>query len=313
MIVYINPISLFPELHSDKIYGAILATMNELYPFMMDEVLKKFRSYNPPFLISSAFPFINNGNRKIRFYPKVFINEEIEYDGNIDIIKKYDEIDYLQEEIFFDILNGKLSINELLNNYMHYFQVDNLLLVEDLNVENCFKKMFVPQNLINRLNNSNKFFNSEGIKYNDFCGVFFNITFFDNDYIEILESIFRLLQDRGFGSHISIGHGHFTYEIEEKDIYKEHNSKFTIDDNYFVILSRFVPKSTELTFIDENSYYELDFKRGKNKFDESRKQIIFFKEGSTFLGINSVYLGEVIDSSSKSVEIGFAFPLKIRK
>lgn len=72
MLVYIHPISLFPELHSDKIFGAILANMNDLYPSLVDIVIQKFKNRNPPFLISSAFPFIEKTMKKLDFILKSY-------------------------------------------------------------------------------------------------------------------------------------------------------------------------------------------------------------------------------------------------
>lgn len=315
MLVYIYPVSLFPDLHSDKIFGAILATMNDLFPSIIDDVIKRFKQNNPPFLISSAFPFIKIKNKKVRFYPKILLNEELDFNWDMEIIKNFDNVKFLQEEIFFDIINGNLSFNKILNNYNAYFQIGEFLLNQKLNVQkfqNFSNKMIVSQNNINRLNNSSKVFYSEGIKYNPSHGLFFHISFFDESFIEILNAVFRLLKDRGFGSKISIGRGQFKYELENEDIYKNHNSNFFGDDNYFVTLSRFIPTSRDLKFIDLNSNYELGFKRSTDRFGNDRKQVIFFNEGSTFLANENKYFGKLFDSSEHSVEYGFAFNLKIK-
>lgn len=315
MLVYIYPISLFPELHSDRIFGAILATLNDLFPSLVDEVIEKFKTNNPPFLISSAFPFLEIKNKKIRFYPKILLNDELDFSCDMEIIKNFDNVKFLQEEIFFDIINGNLSFNEILNNYDTYFQIDEFLLNQNINVnkfQNFSKKMIVSQNSINRLNNYFKVFYSEGIKYNSSHGLFFHISIFDEDFIEILNGVFRLLKDRGFGGKISIGRGQFEYEIENDDIYNTHNSKFSDDDYYFVTLSRYIPTSEDLKLIDSNSNYELGFKRSINRFGEICKQAIFFTEGSTFLTNNNKYFGKLFDSSEHSVEYGFAFNLKIK-
>ncbi|WP_295593415.1 type III-A CRISPR-associated RAMP protein Csm4 [uncultured Methanobrevibacter sp.] len=314
MIVYIYPISLFPDLHSDKIFGAILSTLNDLFPSITDTVIKRFKQNNPPFLISSAFPFININNKKIRFYPKILLNDESDFNGDLEIIKNFDDVKFLQEEIFFDIINGNLSFNQILNNYGNYFQVDEFLLNQNIDIQelkNFSKRMIVSQNSINRLNNFFKVFYSEGIKYNDVHGLFFHISFFDEGFIEIFKAVLRLLKDRGFGSKISIGRGQFSYELENDDVYKNHNSKFSINNNYFVTLSRFIPTSDDLKFIDLNSNYELYFKRGIDRFGDFRKQAIFFSEGSTFLGNENNFFGKLFDSSENSVEYGFAFNLKI--
>lgn len=316
MLVYIYPISLFPDLHSDKIFGAILATMNDLYPSKVDEVINRFKQNNPPFLISSSFPFIKINNKKIRFYPKILINEELDFNGDFEIIKKFDDVKFFQEEIFLSILNGDMSFSEILNNYDDYFQIREFLFNQDLDIQkfkNFSNRMIVSQNTINRLNNHYKLFYSEGTKYNVNYGLFFHVSFFDDEFKEIFKGCLRLLEDRGFGSKISIGRGQFRYEVENIDIYKTHNLNFTIEDTYFVTLSRFIPTCDDLDFIDLNSNYELNSKRGIDKFGNFRKQVIFFTEGSTFFANENRYFGKLYDSSNSSVEYGFAFPLKIKR
>ena len=313
MIVYIYPISLFPDLHSDKIFGAILTTINDLFPSVMDNLIDKFKQNNPPFLISSAFPFINIKNKKVHFYPKILLNEELNFECDLEIIKSFNDVKFFQDEIFFDIINGKLSFNNILNNYENYIQIDEFLLNQNFNMQNFSNKMIVSQNYINRLNNYHKVFYSEGIKYNKDYGLFFHISFNDDKFIEILKGVFRLLKDRGFGGKISVGRGQFIYEIENDDIYKNHNSKFSVDDNYFVTLSRFIPKQNDLKFVNSNSNYSLGFKRGISRFGDIRKQVVFFNEGSTFLANNNKYFGKLFYSSENSVEYGFAFNLKINR
>ena len=315
MLVYIYPISLFPDLHSDRIFGAILSTMKDLFPLITDNVVERFKHNNPPFLISSAFPFIKIKNKKVRFYPKILLNKELDFNFDLEVIKNFDDVKFIQEEIFFDILNGNLNFNEILNNYDKYFQIDEFLLNQNLNIQdfqNFSNRMIVSQNAINRLNNYFKVFYSEGIKYNSTHGLFFHISFLDDEFIEILKSVFRLLKDRGFGSKISIGRGQFIYEIENDDVYKNHNSNFSEEDNYFVTLSRFIPTSDDLKFIDLTSNYELGFKRGIDRYGNLRKQVIFFSEGSTFSTNENRYFGKLFESSGNSVEYGFAFNLKIK-
>lgn len=312
MLIYIKPKSLFPELHSDKIFRAILSVMNELYPSKIEEVKEKFKLGEPPFLISSAFPFIEYNNKKIRFFPKILLNQEIIFSDDMEIIKKFEKIKYYQEEIFFKILMGELTVNDILNNFNDYYLIDNLLLIEDLDLKNCYKKVTVQQSRINRLNNSNKSFFSEGLQFNNFCGLFFSIKIFDDEFYNILLSVFRLLKDKGFGNNISIGRGHFDYYVEKKDIFELHNSKFSSNEDYFVTLSRFIPTCEDITFIDTNSNYELGFKISTNRWDNKQHQIIFFKEGSTFHS-NKIFSGKLMDLGNKSLEYGFAFPLKIKR
>ena len=121
MLIYINPQSNFPDLHSDKIFGAILSTMNDLFPSKTEEVISDFNNGKPPFLISSAFPFIKIDDKKFKFYPRIMINEKKFAVEDTNAIKEFKNVKFFQEEIFFSILNNDLTINENLNNYDNFF------------------------------------------------------------------------------------------------------------------------------------------------------------------------------------------------
>lgn len=312
MLIYINPASNFPNLHSDKIFGAILSTMNDLFPSKIEEVIDDFNNGNPPFLISSAFPFIKIGDRKIRFYPKIIVNEKKFEVEDANAIKDFKNVKFFQEEIFFSILNNNLTINEILNNYDNFFQKGKLLLKEDLNIKDCFLNNTINHRSVNRLNNSFNIFQYEGVKYSDQSGLFFNIFFYNEEYKQIILSIFRLLKDRGFGKHVSIGHGQFTYEIEDIDIFDFDEYNANSNKDYFVTLSRFIPNDVDIKFIDRNSAYELGFKRGFSRLGTIRNQVRFFNEGSTFLN-HGKYYGQLVNTGKNSVEYGFAFPLNFNK
>ena len=62
MLIYIKPLSVFPELHSDRLFGAIFSAISELYPEKLNEIIENFEDNNPPFIISSAFPAIKIGD-----------------------------------------------------------------------------------------------------------------------------------------------------------------------------------------------------------------------------------------------------------
>ena len=58
MLVYIKPLSTFPKLHSDTLFGALTSAVSELYPDKVEDMLNEFKNNNPPFFISSTFPVI---------------------------------------------------------------------------------------------------------------------------------------------------------------------------------------------------------------------------------------------------------------
>ena len=113
MLIYLKPLSIFPELHSDTLFGAITYAISQLYPEKVDEMVKSFED-EPPFIISSTFPFIfkedfENG-KKIKFYPKIIFpqkSKDLEEKYHPKDFKEYKKVKFIEENLFFDLLKGK--------------------------------------------------------------------------------------------------------------------------------------------------------------------------------------------------------------
>ncbi|MGL4670583.1 MAG: type III-A CRISPR-associated RAMP protein Csm4 [Methanobacteriaceae archaeon] len=304
MLVYLEPLSIFPELHSDTLFGAICYAISELFPEKIDDIINEFRS-SPPFLTSSAFPFAFNENNKIRFFPKIIFNqysEENSYD--VSNFKKYKKVEFIEEDIFFNLISGKLKESEIINNLENYNITNGFLVAKELDLKININSNIIPNNSINRITNETEgIFYSEGNEFSN-SGLFFIIKFNNKEYEKIVESAIMFLKDRGFGKDISTGKGHFDFEIVDYDLPE-------IKGDYFLTLSRFIPSKEDLKKINKFSYYEIGSKRGRSSSGEIRKEVKFFKEGSVFPHYNKFY-GTIIDSGKiqKAVEYGFAFPLK---
>jgi len=309
MLVYIKPLSMFPKLHSDRLFGAFLSAMNELYHDKIDEIINDFRSENPPFLISSTFPVLYNDDEKIKFFPKIILNDKIDNSIKQEHIKDFKKVDFVEEKIFNDILNGRLSQEDILKDYGDYTRVKNLLMVEDYCNNIDFKVKISPHNSINRLSNKTRIFYNEGNLFGNNLGLFFFIEIFDTSYSQIIKSCLKFLKDRGFGKDISTGKGQFDYVIDETESINFDNE--IMQGDKFITLSRFIPSDNDLEFINEESSYELGSKRSIDKSGDVRKQVHFFKEGSTFPHCKKFY-GEIIDVGNfkPAIEYGFAFPIK---
>lgn len=309
MLIYIKPLSIFPELHSDRLFGAILSAINELYPDKVKQIIDEFKNNNPPFIISSTFPSVNVNDKKIRFFPKIIINNK--YNSfDLNDLKDFKKVEYYEESIFLDIINGKLSEKDILENYNQYYRFGNLLMIKNRDINVKIKDAIIPNNMINKLSGETKIFYSDGLKYSDELELFCFIEIYDNQYKSIIKSVFKFLKDRGFGRDISTGKGQFDYSIEDIDIGDLSINQDVYDKDKFITLSRFIPSDNDLKFIKEYSDYEILSKRGKDKSGEIRKQVRFFKEGSTFNNY-AKYYGRIVESGKikPAVEYGFAFPL----
>ncbi len=302
MMVYIKPLSRFPELSSDKIFGALTNVISEIYPELIDEMISSFESNNPPFLVSSAFPVILDDNKKIRCYPKInrFIESYTKLDYNA--YRKYQNVKYIEESIFFKLIEGKLTQKKLINNLNEYVILNDFLLENkhDFNIE----KVTNTHNSINNLTSeSEEVFYDFGNMY-DNVELFLLISIIDKKYEEIIKSAFKFLKDRGFGKRITTGNGQFDYEITSSDI----NTSY---DDYYITLSRYIPKDEEIRDINDNCSYKLVEKQGKFSNGELKIKTTFFEEGSVF-NTKAKNPGKVIQSgvNQNSIEYGYAFPIK---
>lgn len=313
MLVYLKPLSIFPELHSDTLFGAITYAISQLYPDDVEEMIKEFEE-KPPFLLSSTFPyaFINDAGfedcTKLRFYPKIISKESTDKRYDPQDFKDFKKVKYVCEDIFFKMIKGELSSSDILENYGEYHRTKSILLDSKIDIDFSFGDNIIPNNSVNRVTNETEgIFYTSGKEYKN-IGLFFLIEFNNEDYIPIFKAAMRFLRDRGFGRDISNGKGQFDYIIDENYSIND----FVDDDfNYFITLSRFIPSCEDLTKINEFSSYEIGSKRGKSAAGEIRKQIRFFKEGSIFPNYQEYY-GQIVKSGkdSPAVEYGFAFPLK---
>ena len=309
MLIYIKPLSTFPKLHSDTLFGAITSAISELYPDIVEDMLNEFNAGRPPFILSSAFPYIYNDDNKVRFYPKIILDYDSS-DISRETLKKYKKINYIDEEIFLSLINGNLTELELLSDYGKYFESGSLLMSKDYGIDARISGNIIPNNSVNRLTNeSEAIFYSQGDTFLN-MGLFFTVYFFDEEYGDIIKNVFKFLKDRGFGRDLSTGKGQFDYEITDDLI-----DEFKIEEgNSFVTLSRYIPTSEDLNKINEYSSYEIDSKRGRHHSGEIRKEVKFFKEGSTFPNYQVTY-GNLVKSSdvNPAVEYGYAFPVRFNR
>ena len=326
MIFYLSPKSTLPHLSSDKIFGSIIYGISQLYPDKVDGIVDLFKNEKPPFIISSAFPFIENNGKILRFYPKPMIKsdyveklpkfEDVEKEiKKIKKIKDFAEIEFIDENIFNKFVAGEIDDFEIFNslNNDYFIKSEKFLITKENNkIFNFFINSSVveirPQNSINRLIDKTEFFYTEGQRFSGKNGLFFLIQF-NEDLKNIVLASLRFLEDRGLGYDISSGRGEFTFTFDEEDLFMENNGK------YFTILSRFIPTKIDMENISKKSnysFYGTGFKQGRKTNGDFKQKIRFFKEGSVFQAYNEVY-GKVMDNDElkdRYVEYGIPFTVK---
>lgn len=312
ILVLIRPVSDFPSLHSDKIFGAICFVMKDLYgEEKLIDMLKDFKDGQPPFLLSSAFPYINHDSEKIYFLPKLIEDFEIpeDYKNYIDNFKNFKNIKYISRDIFNDWINGRINEIYIIRNLDKYNIKNGLLYPKDKTLKFSMGIYDVPRNRINRLGSlSEDLFYFEGNYYKN-VSLFFIIRIYDYKYEELLKSSIEFLRDyRGFGVDISSGKGKFEIEsfLEYKLLDIPKNQK------RFATLSRYIPSVDEINIfkVRNNVFYDTITKRGMVSVYTPKKEVRFFSEGSTFPSLKNIY-GRILYVHEKSVEYGFAFNVGI--
>ena len=339
--VYLNTSSSFnTNLRSDTLWGLIISALSVLKPKSeIDEIINQFKSNNPSFAISSAFSYsIGEDNKIVHFFPKPIV---CNFDYNIDsawkmtIYKKFKKINFVNENVFQDLINGIESDKDLFQKFIKLNELENkgANLNDDekknkkklslMFMNPFFKKELILHNTIDRMSGSTldsedggQLFHSEDTFIEKNSGLYFLV---DGD-INIIEPALRFLSHFGFGGNNTTGKGFFKYAI------KDFNLKVpTVNINSFITLSLFNPKAEELSeFLKvENKnklWYETDFRAGRigvhfaDDPSKNQKNIVAnFKEGSTFPDIVEKYPGRIIQTaSSKSHDIfNYAFSFKI--
>ncbi|MEN4018771.1 MAG: type III-A CRISPR-associated RAMP protein Csm4 [Methanobacterium sp.] len=303
MLVYLQPQSSFPHLHSDTIFGSVIYAISQLYGEELESIVAKFKDENldPPFLVSSAFPYIQ-GTEKIRLFPKI-IDEPVKADP--EKVKAFKKVEFIEESIFVKWSSGTLDEKKIIDNLNDYYLHENMLFMDKPDVDFNRGQTLVPKNSINRLSNaSENIFYAPGDNYKN-MGLFFLIKIINEKYSEHVKAAIRFLSDRGFGRDISTGGGHFKFEIEDIELDKAEGQRF-------VILSRYIPQNEELKHLSQNSWFEIGSKRGRSSSGEIRKQIRFFSEGSTFKSLNKKFHGKIVESGHNSLEYGLAYTFNMK-
>lgn len=283
-------------IHSDTLFSAFCNSYLLLYgERKLYELLDKFLK-NPPFLISSAFPFWND---KL-FFP-VPLNQ-------IPKEKNLKKIEFIEKDGFEEIINGE-KIDKIWKKYKTIpYKID-----EDKK-EKPYEVILNPRIAIGRLSNSpgENYFHFSEVFYKEGAGLFFIVDFKENIEKEFFTTI-RLICDEGIGGDRTVGKGQFKLEsIEDIEFNINENSK------YQIILSLYLPKEDEIDDL-KCGYYEIIERRGYiySPYCKSlrRKSVRMFKEGSVF---PKVKIGKIVDitpeifKNHKVYRYGLAFSLPFK-
>lgn len=309
-VYYLKPKSSFrTELRSDTLWGLLISALSYLHPKdYIDNLVNSFAEGNPPFLISSCFPYKNDDGKKNHYLPLPISGHGLEDSiQDYSLRKDLKKMKFIRLELFNDIINSKSSSER-----MQLLQKEQRI--------NFLKSETNVRIKINRMTNGTQDENGDGQLFNSVENYFIDggYYFFVNGDNSIIEPALRLLSHNGFGGYTSKGKGNF--EVEEGDV----EISQPINANKWTTLSLYNPTIDELgkyKVLPDSVWYDTVIRKGKiaNQYRKDanweKKPILSFAEGSVFPEISNNLYGQMTETYQlnewKVFNYGYAFKIPI--
>lgn len=234
-------------LHSDTLFSALLSSLRLWRGNReVERWLAPFREGEPPFLLTSAFPFAG----EVLFLPrplKPIPGEEIEG-------KRLKGVCWLSPKAFDAVLKGIPMAAEVKENFLITPQEERLL---PLKGDGLWKREMVPRVALDRSSGASQLFFVKRLYFAPECGLWFAVHYRDESFLPELEALLRILEDWGIGGERSRGCGQFTFKAGEAPPSLWPN----FGEGESVTLSLWAPKAEELHLL-KRSRYRLKFRSG---------------------------------------------------
>ena len=279
-------------IHSDTLFSALI---NQL-ALVSQEDLASFDFKNPPFRISSAFPY---------FYDTFYLPKPIGTSSLfMTTLKGYS---FLPLSYFLALAQGEVK-----KNIQHQELADS---------RHLFYSYRIPRVSVDRITAvarpywPNVWYTKEG------SGLYFLIDIIDDSFFPRFTALIRLLGESGLGSDRSVGQGQFTPEITTIDETSEWHTLFTSqkdqDSLYYSLSLCWPPDHSQAKTA---FYYKLLTRKGwifstSTYTQMKRRECKMFAEGSLFHspitgGIADVTPGHFTDHPVYRYGLGMMVPLK---
>jgi len=324
-IVYLEPQS--PrrmELRSDTLWGLICWGIRLVWDEKtLLNTIALYNQGNPPFLVSSAFPFQTQSGKRILFFPKPHfqpfrLSESEMNPDTMQDYKQYKKINYIPLSTFRALLSNQLSEKDYFLNRKEEWQ----------NLPSIFgKKEIVLHNSIDRLTGSSLkeggLYPTEDYYFNTGEGLFFLLNILNNDYQSILSGLWTFFEQMGMGGDATTGKGF--YKFAEQEFTEEIGAS---DGERFVTLSLYYPSPEERQNFAKNPdqlWYQLVQRKGKigGKFFVTphihKQSVTMFSEGSSFPLNKKPFYGaitlvkNVSELPHKVYQYGYAFAVSSKQ
>lgn len=268
--------------HSDTLFSCLINSYAEFHSGnlkVVEKLLEAFCEGNPPFRISSAFPF--DGQDPVTYYlPKPLIAPPLFYDS-LDgqwAKNEYGKLIRTTELIPIDIFQNWLEGQNIRGDMEH---------LERQNIGNLCARDIRPQHARDRLTEAASIYHTGLVHFQDKVGLYFLVELNDEDFFNLstFETVLHLAGMNGLGGRRSLGNGVFEATISELD--EDWNNLFGLQQlDGFINLSLYLPAPHTLGSLDPVAY-QLVPRQGwcyssVTPVQAKRKKVTMFGEGSVF-------------------------------
>jgi CRISPR-associated protein Csm4 len=330
-------------IHSDSLFGALSCAWSTLHgDDELTALLGGFLKGEPPFLISSAFPFISN----MLLFPKPLnaLAEVVAGKGPGPAEeKKIKRAEFVSKDVFEWILRGKRpegSACEFIYNGNKITAIassSEVARMGKMPSNSVFwRREEAAHVVLDRDNQSSSIFRVGDVSFSEGTGLYFLADFRDRSIISKFDAAMRLLGEEGIGGERSSGKGSFRFKRETAQIGAEDGSNSINDSNGSngsndrdrsnisnsgsddnnaassgggsqVLLSLYHPEKTEVELgLLNRSRYQLITRRGWISSQGSRtlrkKTVRMISEGSIIPKIGSLPRGALVDVTPQEMK-----------
>jgi CRISPR-associated protein Csm4 len=263
-------------IHSDTLFSAIASAWRSMGEDMDEKgnlkLLNPFVSDQPPFKLSSAFPFAGD----VLLFPAPMMR--------LGDTKEFKKVKFVSKEI---LLKDKIDDSVSIRNGKIMVTCDEGKSMP----EKLWEQDVAPRVSIDRISSASAIYHCGRLMFAESCGLYFLAQINDEKYKAYLDRAIDFLGDNGIGGERTTGHGQFTYKKEEANLPELQNAKS------YMTLSLYHPKKCEVeSGVLDNARYDLINRRGWiNSPDGSshrRRSVMMLSEGSLF---SKPVDGDVID------------------
>ncbi len=265
-------------IHSDTLFSAIANS----YAMLFNVEESFFR--NPPFSISSAFPFYND----TLFIKPPYIKWNVDEMERQNYRKKIKKCVFISLNVMKKIVNNeKISLKEkffALNGFFSEKEVPSFV----------YSILERPHSSVSNLTGETHIFYTSSVSFSKGAGLYFLVKFKDESEKKHFDAAIYLLSDTGIGGKRSIGHGMF--HPEDGGVFQWDYK----DGDYFINLSLYHPTEQEIkNGILENAHFSTInrqnwiFSNGTARPVRS-KSVRMFLEESVFNNVSGA-TGDMVD------------------